>query len=57
MRKLFEGMRQRLIREIDEAGVMATPANSAYNELVIEAGRESIQSRGKEVEIQYAKAG
>jgi predicted dehydrogenase len=48
--------RQRLIKEIDAAGVMATPANSAYNELVIEAGRESIQNRGREVEIQYAKS-
>jgi predicted dehydrogenase len=47
--------RQSLIRALDETGVMATPANSAYNELVIEAGRESIQNRGREVEIRYAK--
>ncbi len=43
--------RQRLLREIDRAGVMATPANSSYNELVIEAARESILAGGKTVEI------
>jgi predicted dehydrogenase len=41
--------RQRLLREIDDAGVMATPRNSAYNELVIEAARESILNGGHEV--------
>jgi D-galacturonate reductase len=34
--------RRGLLREIDEAGIMATPANSSYNERVIEAGRDSI---------------
>ena len=34
-----------------EAGIMATPKNSSYNELVIEAGRLSIQNGGREVEI------
>jgi hypothetical protein len=48
--------RQRILKEIDEAGVMATPANSAFNELVIEAGRASIQNRGREVEIASATA-
>jgi len=43
--------RQRLLREIDATGIMATPANSSYNERVIEAGRESIQNGGKNVEI------
>ena len=43
--------RQRLLREIDAAGVMATPANSSYNEKVIEAARESIRNRGREVSI------
>jgi len=38
--------RQRLLREIDAAGIMATPANSSYNELVIEAGRKSILNGG-----------
>jgi hypothetical protein len=43
--------RQHLLREIDRAGVMATPCNSSYNELVIEAARESILAGGKTVEI------
>jgi len=33
---------------------MATPANSNYNELVIEAGRMSIQAGGREVCIDYS---
>ena len=45
--------RQRLLKEIDSAGIMATPANSSYNELVVEAGRASILSGGRLVEIQY----
>jgi D-galacturonate reductase len=45
--------RRRLLRQFDEAGVMATPANSSYNERVIEAGRESIRNRGRDVEIRY----
>jgi predicted dehydrogenase len=48
--------RRRLLREIDDAGVMATPRNSAYNELVIEAGRESILNGGREVRIEYGEA-
>jgi D-galacturonate reductase len=43
--------RQRALREIDNAGIMATPRNSAYNELVIEAARQSILNGGKTVEI------
>jgi len=43
--------RQRILRQIDEAGVMATPRNSSYNERVIEAGRESILNGGKPVEL------
>ena len=50
--------RQRLIREIDAEGVIATPANSGYNELVMEAGRKSILAGGREVVIDYgAKPG
>ena len=45
--------RSALLRAIDDAGIMATPANSSYNELVIEAGRVSIQNRGREVAIEY----
>jgi len=45
------GSRQDLLRAIDAAGIMATPANSGYNELVIEAGRVSIENGGREVEL------
>lgn len=37
--------------EIDRAGIIATPANSAYNEQVIEAARQSIQNEGALVRI------
>jgi D-galacturonate reductase len=40
-----------LLRQIDDAGIMATPANSSYNERVIEAGRESILNGGREVTL------
>jgi predicted dehydrogenase len=43
--------RQLRLRELDAAGVMATPANSSHNERVIEAARESILRRGQTVEI------
>ncbi|MFB3826929.1 MAG: Gfo/Idh/MocA family protein [Bryobacteraceae bacterium] len=43
--------RQAKLREIDAAGVIATPANSAYNEKVLEAGRTSIENGGRLVEI------
>ena len=43
--------RQRILREIDAAGIIATPANSSYNELVIEAARESILHGGKIVTL------
>ena len=45
------GARQKLLKQIDNAGVMATPANSAYNEQVIEAARDSILHGGRVVEI------
>jgi hypothetical protein len=32
---------------------MATPHNSSYNELVVEAGRKSILNGGREVVIEY----
>ena len=47
--------RQKLLKQFDDDGVMATPANSAYNELVMEAGRLSILNSGREVEITYGK--
>jgi D-galacturonate reductase len=45
--------RQKLIQELDESGIMATPGNSAYNELVIEAGRLSLLNGGREACIEY----
>ncbi len=41
------------IEAIDREGILATPANSAYNELVIEAGRLSITNGGRPVAIEY----
>jgi hypothetical protein len=38
-----------VLEEIDRAGIIATPANSSYNERVIEAARESIRDGGREV--------
>jgi len=46
--------RQALLERYDAEGIMATPANSSYNELVIEAARKSILSGGREVAIDYA---
>ena len=43
--------RRGLIKQYDQEGIMATPANSSYNELVIEAGRKSILAGGREVAI------
>jgi len=45
--------RRRVLARFDEEGIMATPANSSYNELVIEAARMSIQAGGREVVIEY----
>ena len=45
--------RRKLIDRYDAEGIMATPVNSSYNELVIEAGRKSILSGGREVTIDY----
>ena len=40
---------EKTLAEIDAAGIIATPANSSYNERVIEAARESIVNGGREV--------
>lgn len=48
--------RRAAIEEIDAEGIVATPKNSAYNELVMEAGRKSILSGGREVTINYGDA-
>ena len=45
--------RQALLRQWDEKGPMATPANSRFNELVIEAARQSIVNRGRPYRIQH----
>ena len=49
------GAGRRCFKEFDAAGIMATPANSGYNELVMEAGRESILNGGATVEIKYRR--
>ncbi|MBM3735290.1 MAG: Gfo/Idh/MocA family oxidoreductase [Acidobacteria bacterium] len=41
-----------VLQEIDDVGVLATPANSNFNEMVIEAGRLSIQNGGRLVVIE-----
>jgi predicted dehydrogenase len=46
--------RREVLKGIDESGIMATPAYSRYNELVIEAGRQSILNGGREVAIDYS---
>jgi predicted dehydrogenase len=45
--------RQERLKDLDEAGIVATPANSSYNELVIEAGRLSLAHDGRTAEIVY----
>ncbi len=45
--------RRAVIKEIDREGVLATPANSSYNELVIEAGRLSIMNESRPAVIEY----
>ena len=49
------GARAAMLQQIDEDGIMATPANSSYNEQVIEAGRASILDGGREVSINEDK--
>lgn len=48
--------RRGLTREVDEQGILATPANSAINELVVEAARLSIRSDGDWADIFYTPA-
>ncbi|MBN1435807.1 MAG: Gfo/Idh/MocA family oxidoreductase [Sedimentisphaerales bacterium] len=45
--------RQKLLNQLDEEAIMATPKNSAYNELVMEAGRLSITNDGHEAIIDH----
>jgi len=45
--------RRTILKEIDDRNIIATPANSAINELVVEAGRASILANGKPFSIRY----
>ncbi|MGD0578920.1 MAG: Gfo/Idh/MocA family oxidoreductase [Bryobacteraceae bacterium] len=45
--------RSQALAEIDQAGIIATPANSSYNERVIEAARWSILNGAREAIIDY----
>jgi predicted dehydrogenase len=45
--------RRELIHEVDRRGIIATPANSAINELVVEAARRSILADGIPVAIHH----
>ena len=47
--------RQEIIREVDKKGIIATPANSYVNELVVEAARLSILNDGDVVTIKYGQ--
>ncbi len=47
--------RREMIREIDKKGIIATPANSFINELVVEAARISILKDGENVDIIYGE--
>ncbi len=48
--------RRQALDEIDRAGIIATPANSGYNERVIEAGRWSILNGAREARIEYNRS-
>ena len=45
--------RQQIIKNVDKIGLIATPANSYINELVVEAARKSILADGQGVIIEY----
>ena len=45
--------RQEMIKEVDEKRIIATPANSSSNELVMEAARLSILNNGQMARITY----
>ena len=45
--------RRKMIEDIDRQGILATPANSYINELVVEAARLSIRQDGAWAEIAY----
>ena len=45
--------RRDMIHEVDEKRIIATPANSSSNELVMEAARLSILNEGRSARIVY----
>ncbi len=45
--------RRKILKETDKKGIIATPANSYINELVVEATRKSILNEGMPVKIIY----
>jgi predicted dehydrogenase len=47
--------RREIIKEVDKRGLIATPANSYINELVVEAARISILNEGELVKIEYGE--
>ena len=47
--------RQQIIKDVDSKGLIATPANSYINELVVEAARISILNDGRAVTIEYGE--
>jgi hypothetical protein len=44
-----------MLNEVDKKGIIATPANSFINELVVEAARISILRDGENVDIVYGE--
>jgi D-galacturonate reductase len=48
--------RQAVIKQIDEEGIIATPSNSRYNELVTEAARMSVLNNAREAFIDHERA-
>ena len=47
--------RQQMIKDVDNKGIIATPANSFINELEVEAARLSILNDGDMVSIEYGE--
>lgn len=47
--------RRELLKEVDAKGIIATPANSSTNELVVEAARLSILNNGRMARISYGE--
>jgi D-galacturonate reductase len=52
--KAAQQVDRQTLAQLDAEGIIATPANSRYNELTVEAGRLSLAHEGREVSIDYA---